>query len=105
MMKSWRTASRPGTSQPPPCRSAYLVHDDGRHWTSREAADDFLDRYVSPTHMDVCGRRRLILLCARGDAPSHRWIMPVLSMMFFAYGLWGNYLPAPWTHKGYRSST
>ena len=22
-------------------------------------------------------------------------------MMFFAYGLWGNYLPAPWTHKGY----
>ena len=43
----------------------------------------------------------LILLVLEATRRATGWIMPVLSMMFFAYGLWGNYLPAPWTHKGY----
>ena len=73
----------------------------GGTWTSREAADDFLDRYVSPTHMDVAVGAVLILLVLEATRRATGWIMPVLSMTFFAYGLWGNYLPAPWTHKGY----
>src|SRR3569832_1367788 len=29
------------------------------------------------------------------------WIMPVITSAFIAYALFGPYLPAPWTHKGY----
>ncbi|MCA0304638.1 MAG: TRAP transporter fused permease subunit [Proteobacteria bacterium] len=73
----------------------------GGTWVSLDAADDFLDRYVSPTAMDVAVGAVLILLVLEATRRSTGLIMPVVSLMFFAYGLWGNYLPAPWTHKGY----
>ncbi len=73
----------------------------GGTWVSLEAADDFLDRYVSPTSMDVAVGAVLILLVLEATRRSTGLIMPVVSLAFFAYGLWGNYLPAPWTHKGY----
>ena len=73
----------------------------GGTWTSLEGADDFLDRYVSPTHMDIAVGAVLILLVLESTRRATGWIMPIVSMAFFAYGLWGNYLPAPWTHKDY----
>lgn len=73
----------------------------GGTWVSLEGADDFLDRYVSPTAMDVAVGALLILLVLEATRRSTGLIMPVVSLAFFAYGLWGNYLPAPWTHKGY----
>ena len=73
----------------------------GGTWVSLDAADDFLDRYVSPTAMDVAVGAVLILLVLEATRRSTGLIMPVVSLAFFAYGLWGNYLPAPWTHKGY----
>ena len=29
------------------------------------------------------------------------WVMPIVTSLFLAYALFGEYLPAPWTHKGY----
>ena len=29
------------------------------------------------------------------------WIMPVITICFLLYAFFGEYLPAPWTHKGY----
>jgi len=29
------------------------------------------------------------------------WIMPAITFCFLLYAIFGPYLPAPWTHKGY----
>lgn len=73
----------------------------GGSWTSLADSDDFLDRYVSPTPMDLVIGGILILLVLESTRRATGWIMPILSLMFFAYALWGNYLPSPWKHKGY----
>jgi TRAP transporter 4TM/12TM fusion protein len=73
----------------------------GGSWTSFGDADDFLDRYVSPTQTDLVIGGILILLVLESTRRATGWIMPILSVMFLAYAMWGNYLPAPWTHKGY----
>lgn len=73
----------------------------GGSWTSFADADDFLDRYVSPTQTDLVIGGILILLVLESTRRATGWIMPILSLVFLAYGMWGNYLPAPWTHKGY----
>ncbi len=73
----------------------------GGTWTDLAASDDFLDRYVSPDRMDLVVGAILLLLVLEATRRATGWIMPVLSLVFFAYALWGNYLPAPWTHKGY----
>lgn len=73
----------------------------GGTWVSLDAADDFLDRYVSPTRMDLAVGATLILLVLEATRRATGLIMPCVSLAFVAYALWGNYLPAPWTHKGY----
>lgn len=73
----------------------------GGSWTSFADADDFLDRYVSPTQTDLVIGGILILLVLESTRRATGWIMPILSLIFLAYAMWGNYLPAPWTHKGY----
>lgn len=73
----------------------------GGSWTSLAESDDFLDRYVSPTPMDLVIGGILILLVLESTRRATGWIMPILSLTFFAYALWGNYLPSPWKHKGY----
>ncbi len=73
----------------------------GGSWTSFADSDDFLDRYVSPTQTDLVIGGILILLVLESTRRATGWIMPILSLIFLAYAMWGNYLPAPWTHKGY----
>ena len=73
----------------------------GGGWTSFADSDDFLDLYVSPTKTDLVIGGILILLVLESTRRATGWIMPILSTMFLAYAMWGNYLPAPWTHKGY----
>ncbi|HYD07547.1 MAG TPA: C4-dicarboxylate ABC transporter permease, partial [Reyranella sp.] len=73
----------------------------GGTWASLAASDDFLDRYVSPTNMDLIVGATLIVLVLEATRRTTGLIMPILSLVFVAYALWGNYLPAPWTHKGY----
>ncbi len=43
----------------------------------------------------------LILLLLEATRRSSGWIMPVVSIIFIIYALYGKHLPAPWTHRGY----
>ena len=102
MVKSWRNRIAPWDIVAAGLSVGVIWYMmTGGTWTSLAGSDDFLDRYVSPTHMDVAVGAILILLVLESTRRATGWIMPIVSMAFFAYGLWGNYLPAPWTHKGY----
>ncbi|MFZ5780093.1 MAG: TRAP transporter permease [Pseudomonadota bacterium] len=102
MMKSWRNRVAPWDIVAAGLSVGVIWYMmTGGTWTSLAGADDFLDRYVSPTRMDVIVGGVLILLVLEATRRATGLIMPIVSMLFFAYGLWGNYLPAPWTHKGY----
>ncbi len=63
--------------------------------------DDFTDRNTSPLPWDIAFGVALIVLVLEAMRRSTGWIMPAITLAFLAYALWGPYLPAPWTHKGY----
>jgi TRAP transporter 4TM/12TM fusion protein len=63
--------------------------------------DDFTDRNTSPLPWDIAFGVALVVLVLEAMRRSTGWIMPVITLAFVAYALWGPYLPAPWTHKGY----
>lgn len=62
---------------------------------------EFGDRAIDPEPMDFYVGLVLILLLLEATRRSSGWIMPVVSLIFIAYALYGKYLPAPWTHRGY----
>jgi TRAP transporter 4TM/12TM fusion protein len=66
-----------------------------------EGGDDLMDRNTSPTQRDQLAGIVLILLLLEGTRRTTGWIMPAVSLLFLAYGLFGPYLPPPWTHRGY----
>ncbi|NDH63979.1 MAG: TRAP transporter fused permease subunit [Alphaproteobacteria bacterium] len=102
MVKSWRNRIAPWDVVAAAVSVGVIWYMmTGGTWNSLAGADDFLDRYVSPNRMDVAVGVVLILLVLEATRRATGWIMPIVSLAFFAYGLWGNYLPAPWTHKGY----
>ena len=102
MVKSWRNRIAPWDIAAAAVVVAIIWYMmTGGTWISLEGSDDFLDRYVDPNKMDIAVGAVLILLVLESTRRATGWIMPIVSMVFFAYGLWGNYLPAPWTHKGY----
>jgi TRAP transporter 4TM/12TM fusion protein len=63
--------------------------------------DDFTDRNTMPEPMDIFFGVALILLVMEAMRRTNGWIMPFITSCFLAYALFGAYLPAPWTHKGY----
>jgi TRAP transporter 4TM/12TM fusion protein len=63
--------------------------------------DDFTDRNTSPNPWDIVFGVALILLVLEAMRRTTGWIMPVITFAFLLYALYGPYLPAPWTHKGY----
>ena len=66
-----------------------------------EGGDDLMDRNTSPNGWDQIAGIVLILLLLEGTRRTTGWIMPAVSLLFLAYGLFGPYLPPPWTHRGY----
>ncbi|MGE0557965.1 MAG: TRAP transporter permease [Burkholderiales bacterium] len=62
------------------------------------------DRATVPTMVDQVLGVALILLILEGNRRSSTWILPFVVSLFLAYALFGEYLPAPWTHKGYEIS-
>ena len=66
-----------------------------------EGGDDFTDRNTSPLPWDIVFGVALIVLVLEAMRRTTGWIMPVITLAFLAYALFGPYLPAPWTHKGY----
>ena len=66
-----------------------------------QGGDDFTDRNTSPLPWDVFFGGALMLLVLEAMRRTNGWIMPAITLCFVAYALFGPYLPAPWTHKGY----
>src|ERR1700682_1121287 len=63
--------------------------------------DELGDRATAPTLLDQVFGIALILLILEGCRRSSTWILPFIVLLFVSYALFGSYLPAPWTHKGY----
>src|SRR5687767_1915723 len=63
--------------------------------------DDFFDRSILPNDWDIAFGVALIVLVLEAMRRTNGWIMPIITSAFIAYALFGPYLPAPWTHKGY----
>lgn len=63
--------------------------------------DDFSDRNTAPNSMDVTVGVVFILLILEAVRRTNGLILLSVTMLFILYALFGNYLPAPWTHKGY----
>jgi TRAP transporter 4TM/12TM fusion protein len=63
--------------------------------------DDITDRNTSPEPLDIVFGVALIALVLEAMRRCSGWIMPAITGAFIAYALFGPYLPAPWTHKGY----
>jgi TRAP transporter 4TM/12TM fusion protein len=63
--------------------------------------DDFTDSATSPTRVDVILGVVFIALLLEATRRTTGLIMPIVALMFIAYAMFGPYLPAPWTHRGY----
>jgi TRAP transporter 4TM/12TM fusion protein len=66
-----------------------------------QGGDDFTDRNTLPDNWDIFFGLALIGLVLEAMRRTNGWIMPVITLAFVAYALFGPWLPAPWTHKGY----
>ncbi len=63
--------------------------------------DDFFDRSIVPNDWDIAFGVGLALLILEAMRRTTGWIMPFVTICFLLYAFFGEYLPAPWTHKGY----
>jgi TRAP transporter 4TM/12TM fusion protein len=63
--------------------------------------EDFIYRAVTPELWDKIFGICLILLVMEASRRTTGIIMPITCVLFLAYGYFGAYLPAPWTHRGY----
>ena len=63
--------------------------------------DDFFDRSIVPNTWDIVFGVGLALLILEAMRRTTGWIMPFVTICFLLYAFFGEYLPAPWTHKGY----
>jgi TRAP transporter 4TM/12TM fusion protein len=63
--------------------------------------DDFADRNTAPNQLDVMVGVVFILLILEAVRRTNGMILVIVTTSFLLYALLGNYLPAPWTHKGY----
>ncbi len=64
-------------------------------------ADDLFDRNTFPEQLDVFVGVCLILMILEAVRRTNGLILVTVTVLFLLYALFGNYLPAPWTHKGY----
>ncbi len=63
--------------------------------------EELADRSTLPNQTDVVFGVVFILLVLEAARRSTGWIMPGVAIVFLLYALFGPYLPAPWTHRGY----
>ena len=84
MVKSWRTRIAPWDIAAAGLVVAIIWYMmTGGSWTSLAGSDDFLDRYVDPSKMDIAVGAVLILLVLESTRRATGWIMPIVSMVFF----------------------
>ena len=70
-------------------------------WYIFQGGDDFMDRNTMPDPPDIVFGVVFIVLVLEAMRRTTGWIMPVVTLCFIGYALFGEYLPAPWTHRGY----
>ncbi len=63
--------------------------------------DDFFDRSIVPNDWDIVFGVALALLILETMRRTTGWILPFVTICFLLYAFFGEYLPMPWTHKGY----
>jgi TRAP transporter 4TM/12TM fusion protein len=63
--------------------------------------DAFFDRSIIPETWDIVFGVSLVALILEAMRRTTGWILPVVTLCFLLYAFYGEYLPAPWTHKGY----
>src|SRR6185436_13622033 len=63
--------------------------------------DEFFDLSIVPNDWDIVFGVTLALLILEAMRRTTGWILPFITGCFLAYAFLGQYLPAPWTHKGY----
>ncbi len=61
----------------------------------------FGDRATMPTTVDYLVGLVFIVLLLEGTRRATGLIMPGVAIVFLLYAIFGNHLPAPWTHRGY----
>jgi len=61
----------------------------------------FGDRATMPTTQDYLVGVAFVVLLLEGTRRATGFIMPAVSIVFILYAIFGNHLPAPWTHRGY----
>jgi TRAP transporter 4TM/12TM fusion protein len=61
----------------------------------------FGDRATMPTMTDYVVGAAFVVLLLEGTRRATGPIMPAVAIAFILYALFGNHLPAPWTHRGY----
>jgi TRAP transporter 4TM/12TM fusion protein len=61
----------------------------------------FGDRATMPTTVDYFVGVVFIVLLMEGTRRATGLIMPGVALVFLLYAIFGNHLPAPWTHRGY----
>jgi TRAP transporter 4TM/12TM fusion protein len=63
--------------------------------------DDFFDRSILPNDWDIVFGVALVLLILEAMRRTTGWILPFVTVCFLLYAFFGEWLPAPWTHKDY----
>ncbi len=63
--------------------------------------DDFTDRNTAPDNWDLVFGVALIALVLEAARRTTGWVMPFVCVIFVLYALFGEILPAPWTHRSY----
>ncbi len=69
-----------------------------------QGGDDLADRNTAPLQLDIIFGIIFILLILEGVRRTNGLILLSVTLLFLSYALFGNHLPAPWTHKGYEIS-
>ncbi|WP_367566753.1 TRAP transporter permease [Lacrimispora sp.] len=60
-----------------------------------------VERAGNPNQMDLIMATLLVILVLEAARRCGGWALPVLSLIFISYGLWGRNLPGMFTHRGY----
>ncbi|HWP50973.1 MAG TPA: TRAP transporter permease, partial [Clostridia bacterium] len=60
-----------------------------------------VERAGNPNRMDFMMATLLVVLVLEAARRCGGWALPILSLIFIAYGLWGRSLPGMFTHRGY----
>lgn len=63
--------------------------------------DELADRAVFPEPIDLAVSLALIFLVLEATRRTAGLVMLAVVLLFLAYALFGAWLPAPWTHRGY----